>query len=49
MLSPSVADEFIIGPTTDLDYLFVEFGPGNDTLDNQLGDPLPFDHAFRNL
>ncbi|MCP4195997.1 MAG: hypothetical protein GY762_02510, partial [Proteobacteria bacterium] len=42
-------DLFAIDPATDLDFLYVDFGMGNDTLDNQLGDPLPFDHNFINL
>ena len=42
-------DVFVIDPATDLDYLFIDFGLGNDTLDNQKGDPLPFDHQFVNL
>ena len=42
-------DLFIIDPGTDVDYLYIDFGLGNDTLDNQLGDPLPFDHKFINL
>jgi hypothetical protein len=35
-------DVFTIAVTADLDFLYVDFGPGNDVLDNQLGDPLPF-------
>ena len=42
-------DLFTIDAETDLDYLYIDFGLGDDTLDNQLGDPLPFDHQFINL
>jgi hypothetical protein len=35
-------DTFTIAPTALLDFLYVDFGPGIDFLDNQLGDPLPF-------
>ncbi len=42
-------DLFTIDPATDLDFLYVDFGSGDDTLDNQKGNPLPFDHNFVNL
>lgn len=42
-------DTFTIAPTAMLDFLYVDFGTGNDTLENQLGDPLPFDNNIFNL
>ena len=40
-------DTFTIDAGADLDFLYVDFGPGNDILDNQLG-PLPFDNNIFN-
>ena len=34
---------------SDLDFLYIDFGYGDDTLDNRIGDPLPFDFNFINL
>lgn len=42
-------DTFTIAPTAMLDFLYVDFGTGNDTLENQLGDPLPFGNNIFNL
>ena len=42
-------DLFIIDSSTELDFLYIDFGLGNDQLDNQLGDPLPFGYKFVNL
>lgn len=42
-------DVFTIAPTAEPDFLYVDFGPGNDSLDNQIGDPLPFGNNIFNL
>ena len=42
-------DRFIIESLADLDFLYIDFGYGDDTLDNRIGDPLPFDFNFINL
>jgi len=42
-------DLFIIDSATELDFLYIDFGLGNDQLVNQLGNPLPFGHKFWNL
>ena len=42
-------DVFTIAPTAEPDFLYVDFGPGNDSLDNQIGDPLPFANNIFNL
>ncbi len=42
-------DRFVIESPADLDFLYIDFGYGDDTLDNQIGDPLPFDYRFWNL
>ena len=41
-------DTFTIALTAVLDFLYVDFGSGNDHLDNQLGDPLPFGNNIFN-
>ncbi len=42
-------DVFTIAPTADLDFLYVDFGHGNDNLDNQMGSSVPFSHNIFNL
>ncbi|MDG2012489.1 MAG: hypothetical protein P8J33_03230, partial [Pirellulaceae bacterium] len=42
-------DVFTIAPTAEPDFLYVDFGPGNDSLDNQIGEPLPFGNNIFNL
>lgn len=42
-------DVFTIAPTAEPDFLYVDFGPGNDSLINQIGEPLPFGNNIFNL
>ncbi|MDG1808765.1 MAG: hypothetical protein P8I27_12785 [Pirellulaceae bacterium] len=42
-------DVFTIAPTAEPDFLYVDFGPGNDTLINEIGEPLPFGNNIFNL
>ena len=42
-------DVFTIAPAADLDFLYVDFGHGNDNLDNQMGSSVPFSHNIFNM
>ncbi len=42
-------DGFTIAPTAELDFLYVDFGLGNDNLDNQMGSSVPFSHNIFNM
>jgi len=42
-------DVFTIAPTAEPDFLYVDFGHGSDSLDNEIGESVPFNHNIFNL